>query len=127
MASPAETRGRNRPDACLIRIAPALSPAVCLIVPSSAADTVRSAVTTTRSDLVSTYQAMPSTWDRCTARLAAASWLGLNCWVPEVDASATEAAGASDEKATTKPRLAASRPVALTARRRGCLRCAVMG
>src|SRR4029453_4635306 len=78
MASPADSSGRNTPRTCLIRIAPALAPALFLIVATSAAETVRSAVTTTRSEAPSTYHAMPRTPDCLTAWRAAESWPPLN-------------------------------------------------
>src|SRR5512133_314335 len=74
MASPADSSGRNAPRACLIQMAPALAPAVSLMVATSAAETVRSAVTTTLAEAPSTYQAMPRTPDCSTAWRAAESW-----------------------------------------------------
>src|SRR5215203_7015297 len=74
MASPPDSSGRNVPATRLIRIAPVLAPALSLMVATSAAETVRSAVTTTRSAAASTYHAMPLTPDCSTAWRAAESW-----------------------------------------------------
>src|SRR5215207_8410526 len=74
MASPPDSSGRNVPGTCLIRMAPALAPALSLMVATSAAETVLSAVTTTRSEAASTYHAMPRTPDCSTAWRAAESW-----------------------------------------------------
>src|SRR4051812_38369601 len=128
MALPAESRGRNTPETCLTRIAAALSPANRWIFATSAVETVRSAVTTTRCDEVFTYQAMPSTCDRWTAWLIPASWLELRCRA--LAAPWVWAAGAADEKATavvaTRPRVAASKPATLTDCRRCWTRLAVI-
>src|SRR6185369_17969643 len=105
MALSAESRGRNWPDTRLIWIAPASLPAARLTVAISAAETVRSAVTTTRPVVVFTYHAMPSTPDRCTALLAADSWSAR-------DRCAGGAAVAKDGKANAEaartPMVAAS-------------------
>src|SRR5215207_1613095 len=74
MASPADSRGLKTPVVRLIWIAPASAPALRLIVAISAAETVLSAVTMTRPDAASTYQAMPSAPERSTAALTAESW-----------------------------------------------------
>src|SRR5215204_381480 len=74
MASPPDSSGRNVPATRLIRIAPVLAPALSLMVAISAAETVLSAVTTTRSEAASTYHAMPLTPDCSTAWRAAESW-----------------------------------------------------
>src|SRR5947207_3207443 len=74
MAFPPDSSVRNAPNTCLIRMAPALAPALFWIAPTSAAETVLSAVTTTRSAAPSTYHAMPPTPDRSTAWRAAESW-----------------------------------------------------
>src|SRR5215203_5112986 len=77
MASPPDSSGRNEPSTCLIRMAPALAPALFLMVATSAAETVLSAVTTTRSTARFTYHAMPRTPDCLTAWRAAESWPSL--------------------------------------------------
>jgi hypothetical protein len=74
MALPEDSSGAKTPAARSTRIASALLPAPCLIFAIAAPETVLSAVTTTRPDVLSTYQAMPSTPDRCTASLTALSW-----------------------------------------------------
>jgi hypothetical protein len=63
MASPADSSGVNTPAARSTRMAPAVLPAACLIFAIPARETELSAVTTTRLDKASTYQAMPSTPD----------------------------------------------------------------
>src|SRR4029450_11363148 len=73
MAAPPDSSGRNTPLVYLTAIASAPAPALCLTVATSAAETVRSAVTTTLAAAVSLYQAMPSTPERATAGLTAAS------------------------------------------------------
>src|SRR4029453_17958473 len=73
MAAPPDSSGRNTPLVYLTAIASAPAPALCLTVATSAAETVRSAVTTTLAAAVSLYQAMPSTPERATAALTAAS------------------------------------------------------
>src|SRR4029450_2273088 len=74
MASPADSSGRNAPRTCLIRMDPALAPALFLMVATSAVETVLSAVTTTRSAAPSTYHAMPRIPDCSTAWRAVESW-----------------------------------------------------
>src|SRR4029450_1026545 len=74
MASPPDSSGRNAPSTCLIRMAPTLAPALFLMVATSAAETVLSAVTTTRSAGPSPDQGRPRTTDASTAWRAAESW-----------------------------------------------------
>src|SRR5918994_2701843 len=93
MASPPDSSGRNAPGTCLIRMALALAPALSLMVATSAAETVLSTVTTTRSEAASTYHAMPRTPDCSTAWRAAESWPLLTCRV---------AAGASGDRIHTQ-------------------------
>src|ERR1700730_14688881 len=80
MASPADSSGLNSPLARSIRSAPAFAPAACLNVAISLLETLVSAVTMTRPDAASVYQAMPSTPDLSTALLTPESAVVLYCW-----------------------------------------------
>src|SRR4029453_17786218 len=113
MAAPADRSGAKTPEACLIAIAPALAPALRLIVAISVAETLRSAVTTTRPAAASTYQATPSTPERSTAVLAAASSRASKC-----SEDAASAAGRVNAEAKTTLRVAASSPTVLATRLR---------
>src|SRR3954453_10281122 len=130
MALPAESSGRNRPATCWTRIKPEFIPAILLTLASSAVETVRSAVTTTRREAAFTYHAMPSTPDRETARLTSDKGFAPRRWGALDATFVAGAAGASDEKAraevATRPTVAATRPVARAICRRGCVRSAVM-
>src|SRR5689334_22441247 len=95
MASPADSSGLKTPLARSIRSAPALAPAACLNVARAALDTLLSAVTTTRPDAASVYQAMPSTPDVSTAAPTTASVVALY----DTDAAAAGAEDANRPKA----------------------------
>src|SRR5687768_15455405 len=110
MASPADTSGRKTPFACSILRAEELAPIDLLSVATSAVETVRSTVTTTRLAELSTYQAMPRTPDSCTALLAAASRASL-----EWPAVAGAAAGWSSAAVVMRPAAATSSRLVLLA------------
>src|SRR5262249_42465734 len=76
---------------------------LCLIFAIPARETVLSAVTTTRSDALSTYQAMPSTPDCCTALFTAESWPALYS-----GAATAAVVGRANAPAATTPTVAAT-------------------
>src|SRR5437868_6576200 len=111
MAAPADSSGVNTPVACTIRSAPALAPANRFNVAISAFDTPLSTVTTTRPEVASVYQAIPSTPERSTAaptvpRIAAAYGRGAAAaLVGTASTPAVTVATVTASRRTTRPPL----------------------
>src|SRR6185369_10868923 len=104
MASPADSSGLNTPLARSMRSAPAFAPAARLNAAIAAPETLLSAVTTTRPDAASVYQAMPSTPDASTAAPTAASaeaLFGCDAAAAGVEDMNSPAARVPTAKATT--------------------------